>query len=433
MTRISARLTTFLAATALFTGVVASGCSTGTKSSPDVGKVAFALSAGGLTLSQVNYTVNQGATQVTTGAINVTDPNSTVSLDLVLPVGTGYTIALSATAQPGSVACTSGTSPAFSIIANQTNPVSIVLTCGTAGSATGPTGNATINASVSVVNGDNCPNIGFVSASPAQTSVGAPVALNALATDSDASDASTLTYTWSSGGTTFATGAVATFTCAPSGTQTVTLTVDDHHVPSNCPVTATVKVNCIATGVGGSTGTGGAATGGVTGTGGAVSEAACGSCELASSDGNCDPGFLSQDGSGVPFGCDSLPTSGQVTACKALLTCINTNNCSTNGNGTAAGDNAVEGCYCGPSPETSSACNGGTGIVGLCKTQFHNAAVADGAAGDPRAAGLTTASAEGAFASFISVASFDPTTAVGMADNIKDCAVHSACTVCNSL
>ena len=120
MTRISARLTTFLTATALCAGVVASGCSTSTKSNPDTGRVAFALSAGGLTLTQVNYTVNQGATQVTTGAINVTDPNATVSLDLVLPVGTGYTIALNATAQPGSVACTSGTSPAFSIIANQT-------------------------------------------------------------------------------------------------------------------------------------------------------------------------------------------------------------------------------------------------------------------------------------------------------------------------
>ena len=161
-------------------------------------------------------------------------------------------------------------------------------------------------------------------------------------------------------------------------------------------------------------------------------ETACGVCELASSDGNCDPAFLSQDGSGVPFGCDSLPTAGQITACKNLLTCINANNCATNGTGTTAGDNAAEGCYCGPAPETAANCNGGTGVVGKCISQFHAAALADGAV-DPRAASLTATSTEGAFASFIGVASFDPTTAVGMADNIKDCAIHSACTACNSL
>jgi hypothetical protein len=151
----------------------------------------------------------------------------------------------------------------------------------------------------------------------------------------------------------------------------------------------------------------------------------CSACELGSSNGNCDPAFLSQDGSGAPFGCDSLPLPAQVTACKALLTCINTNPCSTNSTGTAAGDNPVEGCYCGPAPETTGNCLAGTGITGVCLTQYHNAAVADGA--------VVAGSAEGTFSSYIAAAAFDPTSAVGMADNIKTCAIDAPCSVCNGL
>jgi hypothetical protein len=459
MNRILARTTMLLAAGALCTGLVAASCSS--NKGPDTGSVKLDLTTGGLTISQVSYTVNQGGAVVTTGAINVSDPNATVSLDLVLPVGTGYTISFTATAQPGSVACM-GTSAAFNISANQSTPVPpLTLTCGVAGTGPSQTGSASISVNVSVINGDNCPAIKEVSASPGQISVGGSIALSANATDSDATDA--LTYTWSSGGTTFATGKLATFVCSPAGTQTISLVVDDHHTPSNCTAPATVTVTCIATATGGSggsaagsggsaagsggsaagsggsaagsggsaagsggsaAGSGGSAPGGSGGT--AQGEGPCGACELASSDGNCDPGFLSQDGSGVPFGCDSLPTVGQVSACKALLTCINTNNCSTNSTGTAAGDNASEGCYCGPAPETSSACIGGAGVVGKCIALYHAAAMADSAA-------LTATSTEGAFASFIATAAFDPTTAVGMADNIKDCAFHALCTVCNGL
>ena len=146
MNRILARTTMLLAAGALCTGLVAASCSS-TKT-PDTGSVKFDLTTGGLTISQVSYTVNQGAAVVTTGAINVSDPNATVSLSLVLPVGTGYTISLSATAQPGSVACL-GTSAAFNIVANQTTAVpALTLTCGTTGTGPSQTGSATISANV---------------------------------------------------------------------------------------------------------------------------------------------------------------------------------------------------------------------------------------------------------------------------------------------
>jgi hypothetical protein len=167
-------------------------------------------------------------------------------------------------------------------------------------------------------------------------------------------------------------------------------------------------------------GTGGA-TGGVMGTGGSADTwALCGACELGSSNPNCDPGFLSQDGSGTPFACDSLPTA-MIQPCKDLYHCIASNNCSTNSTGTGAGDNPVEGCYCGPSPETSANCLSGVGITGACQALYHAAALAD------PASGLTTASAEGLFASYIGNKSFDPSTAVGMANNVATCAVDAPC------
>ena len=180
---------------------------------------------------------------------------------------------------------------------------------------------------------------------------------------------------------------------------------------------------CAAQGIPLEDGTGGGGSGG----GGnqcGPSSAQCQACELSSSNGDCDPGFLSQDGSGHPFGCSSLPLVAQVAACQELLTCIASHGCSSNSLGTAPGDNPAEGCYCGPAPETTSSCLTGSGVVGACVAQYHAAAIAD------NVPGLTASSSEGTFAGYIGVAAYDPTSALGMADNVVACAVDAPCSVC---
>jgi len=452
MTRIWAKTTT-IAAIALCSGAFATNCGKG--SNGDTGHVNVAFSVpGGLTLSSVSYTAQSGATPpatLLTGSINVSDPNATISADLILPAGTGDTLTITGTASPGNVSCT-GTSSPFNVVSGQTTSLSMTITCGAGSTGTIP-GQVDVNATV--ISGDNCPSITSGAVAPAVTSVGASIAVSAAASDPDAADV--LSYTWTDGvgGPTLATGNATSIACPSSGAHHIILTVADNHTPS-CAKSVDLPVNCVATGAGGAaggaggsatggsatggTGTGGVGTGGVgtggVGTGGATGGnmgtggsadtwALCGACELGSSNGNCDPGFLSQDGSGTPFGCDSLPTA-QVQACKDLFHCIVTGNgsgtnCSTNGTGTAPGDNPSEGCYCGPAPETASNCITGAGITGVCAAAFHAAAIAD------TSSGLTAASTEGAFAGYIAAKSFDPSTAVGMADNIATCAIDAPC------
>jgi hypothetical protein len=188
---------------------------------------------------------------------------------------------------------------------------------------------------------------------------------------------------------------------------------------------------------GGSTiGSGGAGTAGTSGSGGTIGVGTlspqCQECELGSDSNQCLPSYLTAqlDSSGDPiagtFGCSTLASPAAQAACNALVACIVTKNCSTNGTGTAPGDNPVEGCYCGPAPETSTNCLTGTGVTGPCITEYHNAAIAEGkvAAGQP----------EGVFAAYISQAAFSPTvSAISLADSIVDCAIDSPCAECLTL
>jgi hypothetical protein len=332
----------------------------------------------------------------------------------------------------------------------------MTITCGAGSTGTIP-GQVDVNATV--ISGDNCPSITSGAVAPAVTSVGASIAVSAAASDPDAAD--TLSYTWTDGvgGPTLATGNNTSVVCPSSGTHHIILVVADNHTPS-CSKSVDLPVNCVAvaTGTGGTAGTGtggvagsgtGGSTGGTagTGTGGSTGGTAgtgtggqaggtggmmvdvwaeCGACELGSSNVNCAAYYISVDGSGSPFGCDGLAGgAAEIQACKDLSHCILAQNCSTNSTGSAAGDNAVEGCYCGPAPETSASCLSGTGIAGLCAAAYHTAAIAD------PASGLTASSTEAAFAMYIATAAFDPTTAVGMADNLMQCAIDAPCKAAN--
>src|SRR5450631_3700371 len=312
MRRNSLKLTA-LAAMALAGGAVGLNCSKG--SNPNSGDVKLAVVLpSGATISTVTYSVkNSSSTTIAgPGTFTVTDPNATISLDIVVPVtpagDAGDTVTLSATTSTGQ-SCT-GTSAPFPVTAGTNTPVMMTLTCGSA-TASGPTGN--IGITTTLVEGDHCPNILSAVIGPDQTSVGGTASVAATASDADLSE--TLSFVWApsanvSGQVNTATSSSLTYHCTASGIQTLGLTVSDNHSPTPCTTTASLTINCVnvavcgnnvvepgetcdppngttcsstcqtIAGTGGTTGTGGVAgttgaagapaTGGSTGTGGIV-------------------------------------------------------------------------------------------------------------------------------------------------------------------
>jgi hypothetical protein len=154
---------------------------------------------------------------------------------------------------------------------------------------------------------------------------------------------------------------------------------------------------------------------------------ACQSCELSSSQGICasenitatsntDP--QTGDQTGVGWGCGTLADPKARSACLALLHCLNVNGCGH------PGENPVTGCYCGAAPAEN--CMGGQGITGACITEYQAAASAS-------PGGPASGAGGGQLSQFIATASGDPTTPVGLANNIKHCATETSCDACQTL
>ena len=243
MIRNSAKLAV-LGALALVGGAVGLNCSKDSNPSGSGAlKIAFAI-PGGTTISSVHYAMTLNGASGPSGDFNTSDVNSSPSFDIALQPSTNDTITLTATTS-GGVSCTTGVSPAFSIISNQPTTVSLTLVCGS-GSATSLPG--TVDVRANVTSGDNCPNITQVVVAPYQTSVGGTISLTAVASDSDAVDM--LSYSWSSTGGTFATptGTSDVFTCVTAGAQSITLAVNDNHAGGGCTASISLPVNCVAVG-----------------------------------------------------------------------------------------------------------------------------------------------------------------------------------------
>jgi len=368
-----------LAGLALLGGAVGVNCSNGSnsKNGGDV-KLAVVL-PGGVHIDTISYKVQNSAnaTIAGPGSFSVTDPNATISLDIVVPVtptgDAGDDVVLTATDSLGN-SCT-GTSARFPVVAGTNPSVAMTLACGSATSPN-PTGN--IGVTAMVVEGDHCPNITSGVVAPDQTSVGATANVAATAADADVGE--TLTYAWAPAAN-FATptSAATTYTCLAAGTQTFTLVVTDSHAPTSCSTTATFTIICVGTtttgtggtgtggtgtggvstggtagtglagstgtggvstggtagtGVAGSTGTGGVSTGGTTGTGGSASigndTVACRTCELQGvTAGDCFNTSPTGQGTSVAnFGCEGLPAAS-VASCQTLLYCLQGQACKT--------------------------------------------------------------------------------------------------------
>ena len=268
MRRTLGKKTLILMAAALVFSVAGLNCA---QHQSDVGELRLALSApGGYTINSVGYTVNQGATILLSGTFDVSDPNATPSLDIVLPPSIGDTITLKATATNGHQF--QGTSSAFNIVSGNTTQVTVTLQ-DTLGTPTPADGILIVNGTI--VPNDNPPVIDSVVVAPSQASVGTNIAVAVVAHDPDVGD--TLTYAWTATPAgTFALPAVqsTTYSSPAAGTQTLRITVTDNRGAS---VFADLPVNIIGAAGTGAAGTGAAGTGAAgTGAAGAAGTGAAG-------------------------------------------------------------------------------------------------------------------------------------------------------------
>ncbi len=161
----------------------------------------------------------------------------------------------------------------------------------------------------------------------------------------------------------------------------------------------------------------GTATGALSKTSGDDAKSSCQACEFAKEQGKCDPDFLSARSESPPsWGCDTLLTPRERVACAALLHCLNVADCAREGS-------PFLRCFCGASP--LQACLAGQGVTGDCMAQYADAAETSG--GPAKGAPVAD------LARYLAQMGTNPRNPVGLADNIKECAVLAHCEVCNDL
>jgi hypothetical protein len=240
-----------LAGVALFAGAAVLSCGTrgssdGPRSSTNSerqGTVGLGLvPVSGVTLNSVHYVVTNGATPAVTiseGDLPTPGTAKDFSVGLTLPVGSGYTISLSAASAETGDNITCGASyGTFSVAPNAATNFSLTLTCH-------DDSNGQIAGKVDTKT-DACPKIVFdyVIATKANVDVGADTTVLGKAHDLDGK---ALTYTWKLGtpaiGTfTPATGASSTLHCsAKKPNEVVTVTANN----GECSKSLTTTVSCV--------------------------------------------------------------------------------------------------------------------------------------------------------------------------------------------
>ncbi len=236
-------------AVALLSGAVAVSCSSKLPgpSGPD-GALSMALALPtGVTISQVSYVIHSA--QPTSppadknATIDTSNAMATASVETSYPASRNDTVTLNATTSEGAP-CT-GTSSQFSVTSNGQALVGVTLTCGLL-TPDGGSGSVRVNSTV-VDDSDICPVLTSWSVSPLTTSPTGTIDVSSTASDGNAGDV--LTYEWTSPGQltdlfTASGSASTTFNCPGTGTFALTITVDDHHMPTNCTAVRTVNVTC---------------------------------------------------------------------------------------------------------------------------------------------------------------------------------------------
>jgi hypothetical protein len=123
----------------------------------------------------------------------------------------------------------------------------------------------------------------------------------------------------------------------------------------------------------------------------------CTVCEMTSP--ACDPTLVTPPGATSGFGCDGF-TGALQNSCAVLLDCVRTNHC-------ASGDDPTP-CYCGVGVDPVACATGAATPSGVCLNQY-NAALAGGPSGT------------------IATLFTDPSSPIGVADNLVSCDVDTPC------
>ena len=226
-----------LALIAAVAGGVVAGCSgqdltksssPSTKAEGQKGTIGLTLQpVAGITINTVKYTVTQSGvtTPVVIGNLPTPGTASTFSFGIPLPVGTGYTLAVSGVSvENASITC-AGTSAPFDVTSNLSSKITLVLSCT-------DTTNGNVETGVTVTT-DACPRliVDYVVATPSTAFLpGGTIAVASAAHDLDNKP---ITYSW-----TISAPAVGSFAPVSGATSTLSCATDSGPNPVDVIVTA---------------------------------------------------------------------------------------------------------------------------------------------------------------------------------------------------
>jgi hypothetical protein len=217
----------------IFIAVIATACSDAREPQTMSVRAALTLPADANITSLTYAALSSSGATLDMGTIAISDPNAIVSLNLMLPPGSGDVVKLAATTSAGT-SCTGRSAP-FDVVTGAPTSVSLSLVCGDRPQSA------------------SCPEIQAWTVSPQQAVV-PDGTVTAQVTVAEADATQPLSYSWIatagilSGVTSDTSGASTTYTCTTVGSQSLMLTVTAGTPPLACATTAVFVVDCLASG-----------------------------------------------------------------------------------------------------------------------------------------------------------------------------------------
>ena len=198
--------------------VAVAGCMGETTSSEATGSLSLDLVIGdGIVINQVDWQLT-GNDMDMSGAIDVSAPGSTASVEVFgLPPGEeDYTVTLTALSEDEEVSCEG--SADFNVEVGQSTPVMVVLNC----KLPQRLGSVRVNGKFNI-----CAELTKATAAPLKTSVGNDIALTSEAEDADGNP---IQYMWTatSGSLDDPSAPSTTYTCTETGDHFITIQVTDN-------------------------------------------------------------------------------------------------------------------------------------------------------------------------------------------------------------
>ena len=223
---------------------MAAGCGKGgSEESPSVGTAKMAVTMGEYEVTEVDWTITDSEQAVVReGSIKVKDPMAKISTEIGgIPAGEGYVLALAAIIKEGDEEVgTCAQSANFDIIAGETTMIEITLNC----ILKDENGGLNVKAE-----GNICPVIGYVTASPLVQVYGENITIEAEANDANGDE---IAVAWSAEKGEFnpQDQLNTVYTCTSNGTIELDLNVTDNVSMADdntqCDTQKSITVECIS-------------------------------------------------------------------------------------------------------------------------------------------------------------------------------------------